>query len=132
MKRLLLAVGLFFLASSVHAQMGQPPNPDLDNDGKVTFAEFRNVEANAMLNRLDANKDGRIARDELQPRGEGGAGRGDRMWARRDSDKDGFISRAELEAGAKRRFDRGDTNKDGWLSNGEILTLRQNRGRDGG
>jgi hypothetical protein len=125
MKRLLFAAGLFLLASSVQAQMGHPANSDLDKDGKVTFAEFSKVQADGMLNRLDANKDGKIARDE-------GAGRGDRMWARRDADKDGFISRTELEAGSKRRFDAGDTNKDGWLSEDEILNLRQNRGRDGG
>ena len=41
-----------------------------------------------------------------------------------------MITRTEIDAGAKRRFEAGDTNKDGWLSKGEIQALRQNRGRD--
>jgi hypothetical protein len=40
------------------------------------------------------------------------------------------ITRTEIDASAKRRFEIGDTNKDGWLSKGELQTLRQNRGRD--
>lgn len=137
MKRLLLAAGFFFLAATAQAQMGQPPNPDLDRDGKVTFEEFRKVQADAMLARMDANRDGKIARSEMKGRdGAAPAGRrqlmADRMWARMDGDKDGFLSRREIEGVAKHRFERADTNKDGWLSKGEILTLRQNRGRDAG
>jgi len=136
MKRLLLAAGFFCLAATAEAQMGQPPNPDLNRDGKVTFDEFKKVQADTMLSRMDANRDGKIARDELAVREGADSGRrkmfADRMWASQDANKDGMLTRAEIEAGAKRRFDRGDTNKDGWLSKGEILTLRQNRGRDAG
>lgn len=137
MKRLLLAAGFFCLAATAQAQMGEPPNPDLDRDGKVTFDEFRKVQADTMLARMDANKDGKVARTELKGR-DGEAPRGprkmlaDRMWGMMDANKDGALSRAEIEAAAKFRFDRGDTNKDGWLSKGEIITLRQNRGRDAG
>ncbi len=131
MKRLILAAVLVAVAGSAQAQMGQRPNPDLDRDGKVTLAEFRKSQADAMLARFDANKDGKISRDELKPP-QGDPARGGRMWAMMDTNKDGQISRAEIEAGAKMRFERADTNKDGWLSKGEILTLRQSRGRDAG
>lgn len=137
MKRLLLSAAFFALAAVANAQMSEPPNPDLDRDGKVTLAEFRKVQADAMLGRMDADRNGRIARAELKGR-DGQAPSGprkllaDRMWGMMDADKDGSLSRSELEAAAKYRFDRADTNKDGWLDRGEILALRQNRGRDAG
>lgn len=137
MRRLLLAAGFFCLAAVAHARMEEPPNPDLDRDGKVTLEEFERVQADAMLARMDSDRDGRIARAELKGRdGEASNGRrklfADRMWAKLDGDKDGVLTRPEIEAAAKVRFDRGDTNKDGWLSEGEILAQRQNRGRDAG
>jgi hypothetical protein len=137
MKRLLLAAGFFCLAAAAQAQLGEPPNPDLDRDGKVTFGEFKKAQADAMLARMDANRDGKIARAELK--GHDGEAPGgarkifvDRMWGRMDVDRDGALSRVEIETAAKFRFDRADTNKDGWLSKGEILAQRQNRGRDAG
>lgn len=135
MKRMMIAVAALCVAGSAQAQMGQRPNPDLDHDGRVTLTEFRKSHADAMLARFDANKDGRIARAELKPpagMAAGKEGRGERMWDRLDLNKDGAVGRSEMDAAAKFRFERGDTNKDGWLSKGEILTLRQNRGRDAG
>ena len=139
MKRLLLSAVLMAMAGSAHAQMGKPADLDLDRDGKVTFAEFKKVQADRMLGRLDANKDGKIAKSESKAMedlaarfgGADGAKRVALMWSMGDANKDGLLSRAELEAGSKRRFDAGDTNHDGWLSKGELLTMRQNRGRDG-
>ena len=131
MKRLIIAAAALCVAGSAQAQMGQRPNPDQDHDGRVTLAEFRKSQADAMLARFDANKDGKIVQAELKPPA-GKEGRGERMWDRLDLNKDGAIIRSEMDAAAKFRFDRGDTNKDGWLSKGEILTLRQNRGRDAG
>lgn len=137
MKRLLLAAGFFVLAAAAHAQMSAPPNLDLDRDGKVTFVEFKKVQADTMLARMDANRDGRIARAELKDR-DGGTITGarkmfaDRIWSRMDTDKDGALSRVEIEAASKFRFDKSDSNRDGWLSAGEILASRQNQGRDAG
>ena len=138
MKRFLIPAAVLAMAGSAHAQMG-PPNPDLDHDGKVTWAEYRIVQAGGMLDRLDADKDGRITRAESKPMEDmaarfGGAkatARIAEMWSRGDTNKDGVLSRAELEAGSKRRFDAGDTNHDGWLSKDELATMRQNRGRGG-
>lgn len=136
MKRLLIAVTFLTMAGSAQAQGS---NPDLDRDGKLTFSEFKVIQADRMLDRLDANKDGRIARSESKAMEDmaarfGGAkakGRIAEMWTRGDANKDGVLSRPELEAGSRRRFDAGDTNHDGWLSKDELANMRQNRGRDG-
>ncbi len=132
MKRLLLAAGLFGVASIAQAQMATGVTYDLNGDGKVTAAEFKTVQTGAMLKRVDINKDGRIAKDEIQSVAGGGArgGMAAMMFSRRDTDKDGFISRAEMEVGAQGRFEKADSNKDGWLNKDEIASMRQNRGRD--
>ena len=139
MKRLLITAVFLARAGSAHAQMGRGPNPDLDGDGKVTLAEFKKLQADTMLERLDANKDGKITKAESKPMEDlaarfGGAkatARIGEMWSRGDTNKDAALSRAELDAGSKRRFDAGDTNHDGWLSKDELATMRKNRGRDG-
>lgn len=132
MKRLLLAAGLVCLAGSAQAQTPAPMNPDADGDGKVSFAEYKASQADAMLARLDTNKDDRITKDEAVNMA-GGRGEGfiARLFERTDANKDGVLTRAELETGAKRRFDAADNNKDGWLSRDELAGLRQNRGRGG-
>lgn len=139
MKRFVISAALLAMASSAQAQMLQGPNPDLDRDGKVSFAEFKKVQADRMMERLDANKDGKISRAETKSMEEmaarfGGAdaaSRVARMWTQGDVNRDGALSHSELEAGSKRRFDIADSNHDGWLSKGELRTMRQNRGRDG-
>jgi Ca2+-binding EF-hand superfamily protein len=140
MKRLFLAACLAVVAGSAHAQeRGGMASADLDHDGKVTVSEFKKAQAERMISRLDTNKDGKISKAEMNAmqammgqRAGGAAGGGDRMAAmfdKLDTNKDGVLSHAEIEAGAKRRFDMADTNHDGWLSKGELLTMRQNRGR---
>ncbi|WP_309644694.1 hypothetical protein [Phenylobacterium sp.] len=131
MPRLIIVMAALSVAGSAQAQIGQRANPDLDKDGRVTLAEFRKSQADGMMARFDANKDGKIARGELAfPPGMSAIG--ERIWERLDANKDATVTRAEMDAAASVRFERGDTNKDGWLSKGEILTLRQNRGRDAG
>ncbi|MEO8114873.1 MAG: EF-hand domain-containing protein [Phenylobacterium sp.] len=143
MKRLLLAAAaVAAMAGSAKAQEpGQPPNPDLDRDGKVTLSEFRQLSAQRtgrMFARLDANHDGRITRAEFEaaPRPEGspapaGPGRGGRFFERLDVNGDGVVTKAELEAGMVSRFNMADTNHDGWLSKGELIMMRQSRTRGG-
>ena len=142
MKRMMLAVAtLVLIAGSAVAQdRPQPPNPDLDRDGKVTLVEFKTMEVQRqarMFARLDANKDGKITRAEFDaaPRREPQAGqpaapaggRG-RFFQMMDKNGDGAIGKAEMEAVGQRRFDRADTNHDGWLSKGEVILMRQRRG----
>ncbi|MDF2901198.1 MAG: hypothetical protein K0Q62_1257 [Phenylobacterium sp.] len=131
MKLVLLAAAVILSASAAQAQMWAP-NPDIDKDGKITLAEYQKTQAGGVL-RLDADNDGNVTRAEAQAvsgRVPNGSAMVDRMWGRLDANGDGVITRTEIDASAKRRFEIGDTNKDGWLSKGELQTLRQNRGRD--
>lgn len=133
------ALTLSLVAGAAQAQMmGRGPNPDLDRDGRVTLVEFRRVQADAMLDRLDADGDGKVSRAEMKAmedrartfRGEAGAQRVAALWTVADADRNGAITRAEIEARAATRFAAGDINRDGWLSKGELTTMRQNRARE--
>lgn len=99
--------------------------------GTVTKAEFL-AEADARFAKLDANKDGKISKDERPGDGE----RGGRMMGRLDTDGDGAVSQAEQRAQAERRFDRLDTNRDGKLDQAERDAARERMrglmGRSGG
>ena len=131
MKALSLAAVMALLAGTAQAQAGA----DLDGDGRVSAAEFGKAENEAMLRRLDADRDGRISRLEMKPvsdrlpEGSDRQGRIDRMWARSDLNGDGFIDQAELDAAAKRRFDRRDADKDGWLTGSELSSRGRTRAR---
>lgn len=157
MLRFLLAASVAaFLAGAVQAQpyggppgegARQPPDFDLDHDGKVTASEFKQVETQRierMFARLDANHDGKITREEMQAARErmaarrAGAGRGpppmagggDFFFRMNDANGDGAVTKAEMLAGVERRFNAADTNHDGWLSKGELIMMRQ-RARGG-
>lgn len=145
MTRLLItAAALALLAGAAHAQpQGQPPNPDTNRDGKVTFEEFKAMQAQRttrMFARMDADKDGKITAAEMQasrpqgapPAAQGPPGGRGGFMMRLDANKDGAITKAEFEAGARQRFDDADTNDDGWLSRGEVIMLRQRMGPPGG
>lgn len=82
-----------------------------------TLASPNAEDARDLFDRLDADQDGRITRDEMR------AFRDDRLTAL-DTDGDGFITAAELEAAAAERakmrsarlIERRDTDGDGKLS----------------
>lgn len=135
--RLLLSsvAALTLLAGAAHAQMGGPPDPDADHDGKVTFAEFKASAGTRLMDRLDTDGDGKISKAEYQVLIDrmsqfGGTEAGARVsgrWTQDDTDRDGFLTQAEIDAAAKHRFDEADANHDGWLSKDELLTMRPNR-----
>lgn len=138
MSRTLLfsALALTLIGAPVQAQMmGRTPDPDLNKDGKVTLAEFRKSQTDAMLESFDKNRDGQITRAEFKPmedmarrfRGAAGAGRVAEIWTRLDANRDGVITRAEIESGAERRFAASDADKDGVLDRAELTSLRQSR-----
>ena len=87
---------------------------DADGDGSLSLEELTAmVEAQIaeravrgaehMLDRLDANEDGVLTADELQPRG---GDRIERMFERLDADEDGILTAEELEAAKERMEDR--------------------------
>lgn len=136
MTRLLLtAAALTLLAGAAHAQMGGQPDPDLDHDGKVTYAEFKEASGTRMMDRLDTNQDGKISKAEYQVlvdrmsqfAGPDAAALAAARWAEDDANKDGFLTQDEIDAAGKRRFDQADANHDGWLSKDELLTMRPTR-----
>jgi hypothetical protein len=94
---------------------------DTNNDGIITKAEFL-ADVDARFATLDANKDGKISKEE---RPGGGEGRGGRMMGRADTDGDGAISLAEQRAQATKRFDRVDANKDGKIDKAEGDAVRE-------
>ena len=124
--------GLSMAATPVSAQMG-PPNPDTNRDGKVTWPEYKAMSGEQLIEQLDKNNDGKIARGELKALLDkikifAGAGMVDRMMNRFDQDdqnKDGFITQSEAEAVAKVRFEAGDNNNDGWLSKPERQAMQK-------
>ncbi|MFV1527891.1 MULTISPECIES: EF-hand domain-containing protein [unclassified Phaeobacter] len=81
---------------------------DADGDGKLTLAEMEKAaearaktRAAAMLERMDANKDGALSLDELpKPRRIG------KMFDRADANDDGAISKDEFEAARAKLRDR--------------------------
>ena len=94
---------------------------DTDGDGAVTKSEFL-ADVDARFARLDANKDGKISKDERPGNGDG---RGARMMSRIDTNDDGAISLDEQHAQASRRFDRLDTNADGKIDKAEGDAARE-------
>ena len=99
------------------------------HEGKMRRAGNRQAarDPNAAFDRVDANRDGSISRDEFaqaretrtekraamkQHRGKHGGG----MMRMADADRDGRVSRAEATAGALQRFDLMDSNRDGRLT----------------
>ena len=60
-----------------------------------------------MLERMDANGDGKLSKDEVPPQ------LAERMFERADANKDGFLDKAELEAMAKAGPQRGQGGQGG-------------------
>ena len=92
---------------------------------------------NAAFDRLDANKDGMISRDEFAKgremriekrivmREDGGGMGGGRMIVMADVNQDGRITLAEAEAMALQHFDKMDANHDGQVTREERRAGRQ-------
>lgn len=99
---------------------------DADRDGRVSREEWpRNAEVFA---RLDANNDGFLSADELQA-GRQKTFRARKAFGRMDQNHDGQISREEWK-GRTEVFDRLDANGDGTVSADEIKARRARTRRE--
>jgi len=129
MKKTLAAALLgatLFAGSAVAAPQDRPMEDlltmsDTNGDGVVTEAEFL-ADVDARFAKLDADKDGKISKQERPGDAEG---RGGRMMRRIDTNNDGAISLDEQRAQANRRFDRLDANADGKVDKAEADAARE-------
>lgn len=152
MKRLILAAGLGLLmvgSALAHpmgmGEPGQKPKADMNNDGKVSLAEFQKAHLDRMM-KSDTNQDGKISEAEFMamkpmmgpdaPPKMSGMGHMDgkegqdhkmgmgpdhqehqgMMFDMMDRDNDGFVTADEINAMSAKRFKRMDKNGDGLLT----------------
>lgn len=148
-------------ADEMSAMGGKHHGARMGHDGdEMAMHDGPMANPGAMFDRLDANHDGSISRDEFAkgremrierkvvingaPSGEGGGNRnmmhahqmGNHMLKMADSNKDGRITLPEMTAAALQRFDRTDTNRDGTVTREERKAMHQQmmqqRGRNAG
>ncbi|WP_299739356.1 calcium-binding protein [uncultured Roseobacter sp.] len=86
---------------------------DTDSDGFLSLEELEaaaseraKTSASQMLERLDANADGKLSAEELEK-----PGRADRRFNRADADGDGAITRAEFDAAVAKMREHRDGRK---------------------
>lgn len=125
------------LSAAAGSALAQPGSIDTNNDGKLSLPEFLAGRATPMMQRMDANKDGKITQVEMQsampaggPGGAGGAERPNRprggggFMTRMDTNKDGAIAKAELDAAQTTQFKAADADHNGFLSLTEFQSMR--------
>jgi len=132
---------------------------DTDKDGKVSLAEFK-ANASVAFKAFDADGNGQVTKDEIKARREAfkearkavhdaakadrakarealraggpymlpGAGR---MFEKADTDKNGTLSEAEVLAVAEKAFERRDTNKDGAIDTADARPGKKGKGHHG-
>jgi hypothetical protein len=123
------ALGVTALAAPAFAQdaPAQPPAPgggamfdrlDANHDGAITKDEFA-ADVAARFAKLDTNKDGKISAEERQAAPGGGMGmRG----------MTGDVTLADMQARSQTRFDRLDANHDGKIDKEEMSAMRARMG----
>lgn len=141
-----LLVGFSAIAAAPIAPRGAKVLAALDTnkDGFVDHGEFR-VGQDMLFQRVDANHDGAISREEFnavaqrirgkraaanppadpaqaQAKAAKAADRANRLFGRIDTNKDGVISHAEYLAAGDALFTRCDKDHDGKLTPGECST----------
>lgn len=101
---------------------------DTDKSGTLSQAEVL-ASAETIFARRDTNKDGALDTADARPgkghHGKGGEQRAARMMDRLDTDKDGKLSQDEMLARATRTFERLDTDKNGEVTKAEVNARRE-------
>jgi Ca2+-binding EF-hand superfamily protein len=120
---LILVLSGSLLAQARQNRRANPGQMDADGDGRISSAEWQGPAA--AFDRLDANDDGYISRDELPQARARNRARNPRAM---DTNQDGKIAREEW-SGPAAAFERLDANKDGFITADE--RPRANRGRRG-
>ena len=106
---------------------------DTNKDGKVSYEDLKNAAPNfpeSAFERLDADKDGFLTREEVRAAEAPGGGPAEmmrRMIQRADQNRDGKVTREEFEEAfpnaPAERFERLDSNKDGVLDSQDEIVL---------
>ncbi len=105
---------------------------DTDKNGTLSEAEVL-ASAETIFARRDTNKDGALDTADAGSKGHhakghhdrGGERRAERMMNRLDTDKDGKVSQAEMLASAMQAFERLDTDKNGEVTKAEVDAKRE-------
>ena len=120
-------------AVSAQASAQQPAEPQAAERGSWRQAEQTRAQAleraDRMFERLDANRDGTLTREEAAKAGPAtsrGGARVERLMARLFGDA-ASISRADFQAQALARFDGQDANRDGVVTADERQQARADR-----
>lgn len=102
---------------------------DANKDGKVTLPELTQARQN-WLTEVDGNKDGAATRAELEAHAKAQhQKRIKTMFERKDANKDGRLTRDESRMPA-RWFERADANRDGAVTGAELAQAPKHAGKD--
>ncbi len=101
---------------------------DKDNDGKISSGEAQG-KIKKGFDKIDANKDGFITKDELEKMKESikerKKNKNKKNIEKMDKDNDGKISSGEAQGKIKKSFDKIDANKDGYITKDELEKIKE-------
>src|SRR5688572_17851787 len=105
-----VAVTGFGAVAFAHGGKGGMKKMDTNGDGKVTLEEAR-AAAKQRFQRVDADKNGVISKEEMKGRG---------RLQHADANNDGQVTAAEAQAKSDAWFKKQDANNDGSLTKEEM------------